>query len=88
MPAPRAWACHAAGSVFAIDTLQRAEAEQVIKIARTQKQKAKAAQAGPQIAATTKSVVEELGQLKELLDCGALTDDEFTEAKKKLLCKV
>lgn len=34
------------------------------------------------------SVAEEIGKLKSLLDCGAITLEEFEDAKKKLLAKL
>lgn len=79
---------HAAGSVFNIDTLQRSEAEQIIKIARKQKQEMQIPQQPIQQVIEKTDITGEIKKLKELLDAGALDQEEFDTAKKTLLSKM
>ena len=68
---------HASGSHSRIESLQPFQAEEIIRIVRNQKKQ------NPN--SDKKSIVLEIKGLKELLDSGVITQDEFDKAKKKLI---
>jgi len=72
--------------VGGIPALPKDDAEKIVKIIREGMARAKAKPVA--VTAPAISPLDELRKLKELLDAGAITKEEFEEKKKRLLEKV
>jgi len=69
------------GGVAVIQAIPKDKAEQMVRLVR---ERVSALRAGPQ----RPSPLDELKKLKELLDMGAITEQEYEEAKKRILSKL
>lgn len=67
--------------------LKNEVASQVVNFVRAKVREARAPQAAPVQVVQQTSAADELKKLKDLLDAGAITQEEFDEQKKKLLNK-
>lgn len=65
--------------------LKNEVASQVVNFVRAKVREARAPQAAPVQVVQQVSAADELKKLKDLLDAGAITQEEFDEQKKKLL---
>lgn len=70
--------------VAGIPAIPKEKAERLVTIVRDGMKRAKAAKAMPQVAAAP-TPLDELKKLKDLLDLGAITKEEYEEKKKKIL---
>jgi hypothetical protein len=75
-------AVHASGSHTEITFLQPFQIEEIIRIVRNQKSQNVRKQTNE---VRKRNITEEIRNLKDLLDSGALTQEEFNRAKRKLL---
>lgn len=73
--------------VAGIPAIPREKAKKLVNIVREGMKRTKAAKAMPQVTVAP-TPLEELKKLKELLDMGAITKEEYEEKKKKILEKV
>ncbi len=73
--------------VAGIPAIPREKAEKLVSIVKEGMKRAKAAKAMPSVTVTP-TPLEELKKLKELLDMGAITQEEYEEKKKRLLEKI
>lgn len=73
--------------VAGIPAIPTDKAVKLVDIVKEGMKRMKAAKAEPQVAAKV-TPLDELKKLKELLDMGAITQDEYEEKKKKLLEKL
>jgi hypothetical protein len=73
--------------VAGIPAIPRNKAAKLVDVVREGMKRAKAAKAMPQ-ATVAPTPLEELKKLKELLDMGAITQEEYEEKKKRILEKV
>jgi len=67
--------------------MPKEKAEKLVEIVKEGIKKAKAAEATPSITMAP-TPLEELKKLKELLDMGAITQQEYEEKKRKILGKI
>jgi len=70
--------------IAGIPAIPKEDAEKLVNIVKEGMKRAKAARAVPQFAVTP-SPLEELKRLKELLDMGAITKEEYEEKRKGFL---
>jgi len=73
--------------VAGIPAIPRGKAEKLVNTVKEGMKRARAAKAMPQVAVAPTSL-EELKKLKELLDMGAITQEEYEEKKKRILERV
>jgi len=73
--------------VAGIPAIPGEKAKKLVDIVKEGMKRAKAAKAMPQVTPAP-TPLEELKKLKELLDMGAVTQEEYEEKKKKILQKV
>ena len=73
--------------VAGIPTIPEERAKKLVDIVREGMKRAKAAKAMPQMSVAP-TPLEELKKLKELLDMGAISQEEYEAKKKKILEKV
>ncbi len=73
--------------VAGIPAIPKNKAVKLVNIVKEGMKRMKAAKAIPQVAAKP-TPLEELKKLKELLDMGAITQEEYEDKKKKILEKV
>lgn len=73
--------------IAGIPAIPKDKASKLVDVVKEGMKRMKAARAGPQVAAKP-TPLEELKKLKELLDMGAITQEEYEEKKKKILEKV
>jgi len=73
--------------IAGIPAIPKEKAEKLVNIVKEGMKQAKAAKAMPQVTAAP-TPLEELKKLKELLDMGAITQEEYDEKKKKILEKL
>ena len=73
--------------IAGIPAISKEKAEKLVDIIREGMKQAKAAKAMPSMMAVT-TPMDELKKLKELLDMGALTQEEYEEKKKRILEKI
>jgi hypothetical protein len=74
--------------VIGIPAIPKDKADQFVNIVKDGMRRAKAAAVAPPPPAAGPTPMEELKKLKELLDMGAISQQEFDEKKKKLLEKI
>jgi len=70
-----------------IQAIPKDKAELIVKVARERMRAIKAARAAPP-PPPPPSPLDELRKLKELLDMGAITKEEYEEAKKRILARL
>ncbi len=73
--------------IAGIPAIPGGEAEKLVNIVKEGMKQAKAARVMPTVTAAP-SPLEELKRLKELLDIGAITQEEYEEKKKRILEKI
>lgn len=73
--------------IAGIPAIAGKKAKKLVDIVREGMKRAKAAKAMPQVTVAP-TPLEEIKKLKELLDMGAITQEEYEEKKKKILEKV
>ncbi|MDH5687856.1 MAG: SHOCT domain-containing protein [Candidatus Bathyarchaeota archaeon] len=73
--------------VAGIPAMPKDKAEKLVDIVKEGIKKAKAAEATPSITMAP-TPLEELKKLKDLLDMGAITQQEYEEKKRKILEKI
>lgn len=73
--------------IAGIPAIPEEKAKKLVEIVREGMKRAKAAKAMPQVVLTS-TPLDELKKLKELLDLGVITKEEFEEKKKKILEKL
>ena len=73
--------------IAGIPAIPKEKAEKLVNIVKEGMKRAKAAKAMPQVTVAP-TPLEELKKLKELLDMGAITQEDYDEKKKKILEKL
>lgn len=75
------------GGAAVIQAIPKDKAELIVKVVKERMEAIRAARVAP-APAPAPSPLDELKKLKELLDMGAITKEEYEEAKKRILAKL